>query len=98
MTACHSHFKLSDLSKDKNALKRLAAYASVSVSFILIGAKGYAWYTTHSISLLSSLVDSVLDFIASVINMIAIYLAVKPADEEHKFGHGKIEALSALFQ
>lgn len=94
----HSHFNLGDFSKDKNTLKRLAAYASVFVSFILIGAKTYAWYTTHSISLLSSLADSVLDFAASLINMIAIYLAVKPADEEHRFGHGKIEALSALFQ
>ena len=94
----HSHFKLTDFTQDKNTLKRLAAYASVSVSFVLIGAKTYAWYTTHSISLLSSLADSMLDFVASVINMIAIYLAVKPADEEHQFGHGKIEALSALFQ
>jgi ferrous-iron efflux pump FieF len=94
----HSHFHLSDFTGDKKQLKRLAAYASVSVSFLLIGAKTYAWYATHSISLLSSLTDSILDFVASMINMIAIHLAVKPADEEHRFGHGKIEALAALFQ
>lgn len=94
----HSHFSFARLSEDKNHLKRLAAYASVGVSFLLIGAKTYACYSTHSISLLSSLADSVLDFAASVINMVAIHLAVKPADEEHKFGHGKIEALAALFQ
>lgn len=94
----HSHFKLSDFTQDKNTLKRLAAYASVSVAIILIGAKTYAWYATHSISLLSSLADSVLDCVASLINMLAIHLAIKPADEEHKFGHGKIEALAALFQ
>lgn len=94
----HSHFNLTDFKNDKNALKRSAAYASVSISLLLIGAKTYAWYATHSISLLSSLADSVLDCVASVINMLAIQLATKPADEEHKFGHGKIEALAALFQ
>lgn len=97
-THTHSHFNLNDLKANQNALKRWAAYAAVSVSLILIGAKTYAWYATHSISLLSSLADSVLDCIASVINMLAIQLAIKPADEEHKFGHGKIEALAALFQ
>ena len=94
----HSHFTLTNFTRDKNRLKRLAAYASVSTAFILIGAKFYAWHATHSISLLSSLADSVLDFVASLINMIAIQMALKPADEEHKFGHGKIEALAALSQ
>lgn len=94
----HFHFNITDLTQDKNTLRRFAAYASVSTAFILIIGKLYAWYATHSISLLSSLADSVLDFIASLINMIAIQMALKPADEEHKFGHGKIEALAALFQ
>lgn len=72
--------------------------ASISVAVILISIKLFAWYLTGSISLLSSLTDSFLDFGASLINMIAIYHASQPADEEHRFGHGKIEALAALLQ
>jgi ferrous-iron efflux pump FieF len=92
------HFKMTPRRQDQNKLKRLATYASVFVSLILIFCKSYAWNTTHSISLLSSLADSWLDFIASAINMIAVHHAIKPPDAEHRFGHGKIEALAALFQ
>ncbi len=85
-------------SREKNRLKRWSVAASISVAIILITIKFFAWYLTGSISLLSSLTDSFLDFGASLINMIAIYHAAQPADEEHRFGHGKIEALAALLQ
>lgn len=86
------------LSREKNRLKRWSVAASISVAIILITIKLFAWYLTDSISMLSSLTDSFLDFGASLINMIAIYHAAQPADEEHRFGHGKIEALAALLQ
>jgi ferrous-iron efflux pump FieF len=77
---------------------RLATYASVAVASLLILLKAFGWWVTHSISLQASLIDSLLDAIASIINMVAVYHALKPADKEHRFGHGKAESLAALGQ
>ena len=79
-------------------LMRLATYASVTVAAILIVVKKGAWLATESVSLLSSLVDSLLDAGSSLINLFAIYHALQPADREHRFGHGKAEALAGLAQ
>ena len=79
-------------------LMRAATYASVSVAVILIGVKFYAWLATDSVSLLSTLVDSVLDAGASLVNLVAVHYALQPADEDHRFGHGKAEILGALAQ
>lgn len=77
---------------------RFASYASVTVACLLILLKAFGWWVTHSVSLQASLIDSLLDAIASIINMIAVYHALKPADAEHRFGHGKAESLAALGQ
>ena len=77
---------------------RYATYASVSVAAILIVIKFFGWWVTHSVSLQASFIDSLLDAFASFINMIAVYHALKPADKEHRFGHGKAESLAALGQ
>lgn len=77
---------------------KAATYASVLVAVTLIGAKFAAWIATDSVSLLSTLVDSLLDAGASVINLVAVRHALQPADAEHRFGHGKAEALAALTQ
>ncbi|MBK8176128.1 MAG: cation diffusion facilitator family transporter [Rhodospirillales bacterium] len=79
-------------------LKTIAAVASVLVAVGLIGAKGLAYAVTDSVSLLSTLIDSMLDFAASLINLIAIRQAGVPADREHRFGHGKAEPLAGLGQ
>ncbi|MCC7017639.1 MAG: cation diffusion facilitator family transporter [Rhodospirillales bacterium] len=79
-------------------LIRLAANASVAVASLLILAKLAAWLITDSVSLLSTLIDSLLDVGASLINLIAIRHALTPADAEHRFGHGKAEALAGLGQ
>ena len=79
-------------------LKKLAAIASVSVAAGLICAKAVAYVATGSVSLLSTLVDSLLDLAASMINLIAIRQAAQPADREHRFGHGKAEPLAGLAQ
>ncbi|MBA4749131.1 MAG: cation diffusion facilitator family transporter [Alphaproteobacteria bacterium] len=80
------------------ALLRKATYASVGVALFLIAIKASAWLMTNSIGLQASLVDSVLDCAASLINLVAVREALKPADREHRFGHGKIEAVAALAQ
>lgn len=81
-----------------NRLKRFAAIASVSVAAILIAAKAGAWLATGAVSLLSTLMDSLLDLAASVVNLIAVHHAAQPADREHRFGHGKAEPLAGLAQ
>lgn len=77
---------------------RLATYASMAVALTLIAAKTYAWILTDSVSLLATLIDSTLDAIASLVNLFAVHHATTPADKEHRFGHGKAEALSGLAQ
>lgn len=79
-------------------LLRLATYASISVALVLIAAKLVAWGLSDSVSLLATLIDSVLDALASMINLVAVRHALTPADKEHRFGHGKAEALAGLSQ
>ena len=83
---------------DRAALLKLASVASVATAGVLIVAKTVAWYITGSVSLLASLVDSVMDSAASLINLFAIRYSLQPADEEHRFGHGKAEPLAGLAQ
>jgi ferrous-iron efflux pump FieF len=80
------------------SLMRMATYASVGVACLLIVGKGFAWIATESVSMLSTLVDSMLDALASVVTMLAVRHALQPADHEHRFGHGKAEALAGLVQ
>jgi ferrous-iron efflux pump FieF len=79
-------------------LRRLATYASVTVAALLIAVKFAAWLETGSVALLSSLVDSLLDIAASLVNLVAVRHAMSPADREHRFGHGKAEPLAVLGQ
>lgn len=83
---------------DRGGLLKLASGASVLTAGILIVAKLAAWSVTGSVSLLASLVDSVMDSIASLINLFAIRYSLQPADEQHRFGHGKAEPLAGLAQ
>ena len=79
-------------------LKKLVIVCAIAVSFFLVLGKGIAWYYSDSVSLLSSLIDSLIDSFSSSLNLIAIYHAVKPADDKHRFGYGKAEALAAFVQ
>ena len=89
---------MSDGSNREHRLLLIAALSSVATALILIAAKTVAWLMTGSVSLLASLVDSVMDSLASLINFFAIRYSLVPADEEHRFGHGKAEALAGLGQ
>jgi ferrous-iron efflux pump FieF len=84
--------------KDAAPMMRRASYASVFVASILIISKFVVGLATGSVAILSSLMDSVLDLVASVINLVAIGHAVQPADIQHRFGHGKAEAIAGLLQ
>ncbi len=79
-------------------LVRLASYASVATALVLILAKIVAYLMTDSVSLLSTLLDSLLDVAASLLNLVAVRHALTPADHEHRFGHGKAEPLAGLGQ
>ena len=79
-------------------LKKLAATASIGTAFVLTLIKTYAAFMTGSLSVLSSLIDSLSDILASAISFIAIHYSDKPRDSRHRYGYGKAEAISALLQ
>jgi ferrous-iron efflux pump FieF len=83
---------------DTARLMRLATYASVATAALLILVKLAAWLATGSMSVMASLVDSLMDVGASLVNLFAVHYALQPADEEHRFGHGKAESLAGLGQ
>ena len=82
----------------RRRLLHLATTASVATAAILIIAKLAAWLVTGSLSVLASLVDSVMDALASLANLFAVRYSLQPADAEHRYGHGKAEALAGLGQ
>ncbi len=87
------------LSEQKKAvLLKRASRASVATAIVLLVAKLIAWGMTGSISILATFIDSLLDAFASVINLVAVGIALKPADDDHHYGHGKAEQLAALAQ
>ncbi len=86
-----------DHNNDHQLIKN-ATIASVSVACFLIIIKLAAFLMTNSIALLATLIDSLLDAAASIINLIAVRHSLTPADHEHRFGHGKAEALAGLGQ
>ena len=90
--------QLPSTTEENGRLMRLATYASVSVASLLIALKTGAWIATESIAMLSTLVDSLLDALASIVSLFAVRHALTPADQEHRFGHGKAEALAAMAQ
>lgn len=79
-------------------LVQMAAVVSVVGAALLILAKLWAYKKTLSVSLEATLVDSLLDAVASVGNLWAIKRAHRPPDKDHRFGHGKLEAIAALLQ
>jgi ferrous-iron efflux pump FieF len=79
-------------------LIRSAGLASVGVALVLVTLKLFAWFATGSVAMLSSLADSLLDLLASLMTFFAVRFAFEPADREHRFGHGKLEAVAGLVQ
>lgn len=75
-----------------------AALAAVCVAVALAALKAAAWWWTGSVAMMASFADSSLDILASGVNALAIRHALSPADREHRFGHGKSEAVAGLAQ
>ena len=84
--------------KENNRLMKCAARSSLAVALTLIVLKAVTFFITGSVAILSSLFDSAQDFMTSLVNMIAIRHATEPADREHRFGHGKAQAIGSLIQ
>jgi ferrous-iron efflux pump FieF len=83
---------------DSRRLNNSAALASVSVALLLLGLKSWAAWATGSTAMLGSLADTALDVIASLATLLGVWVAAQPDDDNHRFGHGKAEALAAMFQ
>lgn len=71
---------------------------TILLAGILVAIKTFAFLISGSVAVLSSLTDSIMDIIVSTGNFCAIRYSSKPADEDHRYGHGKIEGLAAIAQ
>ncbi len=80
------------------ALTSSAAIASIVTAAFLLVLKLWASAQTGSVAMLGSLADTGLDLLAALVTLYGVRMAAQPADRDHRFGHGKAEALSALFQ
>lgn len=96
MSAGHHHHD--HHAHERGNLTQRAAIASVSMAVMLLILKFWAAIETGSVAMLGSLADSGLDILASLVTLYAVRLAAQPADPNHRYGHGKAEALAALFQ
>lgn len=83
---------------ERARLTRSAALASITMAAFLGALKLWAVWQTDSTAMLGSLADTGLDLVASIATLTGVWIAAMPADEDHRFGHGKAEALAAMFQ
>lgn len=87
------------MKKDPDQKIRLIAISlSLSVGIALMAAKFYIYYLTQSSAVLSDAMESIINVVASMFAAVSILVAAKPPDEEHPYGHGKIEYFSAGFE
>lgn len=98
MSIANPFLENTNLSEEDQKLRKHASYASVALASSLIIIKFFAYLLTDSVSLLSSLLDSTIDVMASIVTLISIRHAIEPADDKHRYGHGKVESLSAVGQ
>lgn len=82
----------------RHTLNRSAAFASIAVALLLVGLKLWAVLATGSTAMLGSLADTALDLVASLATLAGVWVAAQPDDDNHRFGHGKAEALAAMVQ
>ncbi len=87
-----------DRISDRARWVQAAGWASVAAAILILALKGVAWFQTGSASVLAAAIDSLMDLASSALNLMALRFAVQPADNEHRYGHGKAEALAAFVQ
>jgi len=85
------------MNSEKNPVSRTLGVAIMASSLLMVFKFAAGWLT-HSMAIMASALDSLTDVGSSCINFFASREAVKPPDEDHEYGHGKIESLAGLFQ
>jgi len=85
-------------SQEYNLWVRRSGKLTIACAFAIVAIKLFAAIETNAASMLASLMDAIMDVAVSLLNFIALRYALKPADDDHRFGHGKAEAVMALFQ
>ena len=70
----------------------------VVVAVILFGVKIAAYFLTHSVAILSDALESIVNVAAGFIGLYSLFIASKPSDQNHPYGHGKAEFLSAAVE
>jgi ferrous-iron efflux pump FieF len=98
VSGLHHHHHGHAHGDERSELTKRAAMASIAMAVFLIGLKAWAALQTSSMAMLGSLADSWLDLLASIVVLAGVRIAAVPADTDHRFGHGKAEALAALAQ
>jgi len=98
MSGVHTHGHGHAHGYERASLTARAALASIGMALFLIVLKTWAAIHTSSMAMLGSLADSSLDLLASLVVLAGVRVAAQPADTNHRFGHGKAEALAALVQ
>jgi cation diffusion facilitator family transporter len=78
--------------------KKQVALFSLIVTVMLVVVKVFIAYLSNSIGVLSEALNNGLDLVTVLIVFLAVRMSSKPPDEDHTYGHGKYENLSALFE
>ncbi|MBP5343744.1 MAG: cation transporter [Alphaproteobacteria bacterium] len=84
--------------KTQNKWMLFASFASITTALLLVVLKFIAFFATGSMAMLSSLFDSIQDFMTAMVNIVAVRQAIVPADRQHRFGHGKAQGIGSLIQ
>jgi len=69
-----------------------------ALSVLILAIKFVAYYTTHSVAILTDALESIVNVTAGFIGLYSLYVAAKPRDTDHPYGHGKAEFLSAAIE
>jgi cation diffusion facilitator family transporter len=73
--------------------KKIAA-----LSIVLFLIKITAWFLTHSVAILTDALESIVNVVAGLLGIYSLYVSAKPKDEDHPYGHGKVEFISVAVE
>ena len=73
-------------------------YILTALTVIVFALKMIVFLMTHALSVLSDTLESVVNIIATIVGSYSMYIAAKPKDKDHPYGHGKAEFVSSAFQ
>jgi cation diffusion facilitator family transporter len=85
---------LTNTGRKNLAIQKWVAFVSV----LLLAVKFIAYYSTHSVSILTDALESIVNVAAGFIGLYSLYIAAKPGDRDHPYGHGKAEFISAAIE